>query len=71
MYADGSTAGARGWKKPMILPEKHFIRNGNNRIILCSDGDFNVGPTSDDALLQPVRSQRKNGVYLTVLGFGM
>ena len=71
MYADGSTAGAPGLEKAYDIAGKHFIRNGNNRIILCSDGDFNVGPTSDDALLQLVRSQRKNGVYLTVLGFGM
>jgi Ca-activated chloride channel family protein len=69
MYASGSTAGAPGLLKAYDIAEKHKL--ANNRIILCSDGDFNVGPSSDEELFGLVTSKKKTGVFLTVLGFGM
>lgn len=71
LYADGSTAGAPGLLKAYEIAGKYLIKEGNNRVILCSDGDFNVGPSSDDELLQLITAKRKSGIYLTVLGFGM
>lgn len=71
MYADGYTAGAPGLIKAYDLAERYRIKDGNNRVILCSDGDFNVGPSSDEELLALIEKKRKSGVYLTVLGFGM
>jgi Ca-activated chloride channel family protein len=71
LHADGSTAGAPGLLKAYEIAGKYLIKEGNNRVILCSDGDFNVGPSSDDELLQLISAKRKSGVYLTVLGFGM
>ena len=53
------------------IAKKNFIPNGNNRIILCSDGDFNVGVSSAEGLEQLIEKERKNGVFLTVLGYGM
>ena len=53
------------------IAKKNFISNGNNRIILCSDGDFNVGISSAEGLEQLIERERKSGVFLTVLGYGM
>ena len=53
------------------IAKKNFISNGNNRIILCSDGDFNVGVSSAEGLEQLIEKERKSGVFLTVLGYGM
>ncbi|MFK7906902.1 MAG: VWA domain-containing protein, partial [Chitinophagales bacterium] len=70
LNAGGSTAGGAGIELAYKEAEKHFIKNGNNRIILATDGDFNVGPSSQTALVEMVEEKRKSGVFLTVLGFG-
>jgi Ca-activated chloride channel homolog len=71
LSAGGSTAGGAGIQLAYKIAEKNFMKNGNNRIILCTDGDFNVGVSSADELETLIESKRKTGVYLTVLGFGM
>lgn len=71
LTAGGSTAGGAGIKLAYNLAKKNFINNGNNRIILCSDGDFNVGVSSVEGLEQLIEKERKSGVFLTVLGYGM
>ena len=71
LESGGSTAGGEGILLAYATAKKHFLENGNNRIILCSDGDFNVGVTSETELEEIVANKRKEGVYLTVLGFGM
>ena len=68
--AGGSTAGAAGIVGAYDLAQKHFIKNGNNRVILATDGDFNVGVTSDAELVRLIEEKRKSGVFLTVLGVG-
>lgn len=70
LRAGGSTAGGAGIKLAYKVAQDNFIRNGNNRIVLCTDGDFNVGQSSDDELERMIEEKRKSGVYLTVLGFG-
>lgn len=67
---DGSTNGQAGLKMAYETARKHFVEGGNNRIILASDGDLNVGITSESDLSDYVSEQRKSGVYLSVLGFG-
>jgi Ca-activated chloride channel family protein len=69
--AGGSTAGGAGIQLAYKTCRDNFIPNGNNRIILATDGDFNVGPSSDDELVRMVEEERKSGVFLSVLGFGM
>lgn len=71
LTAGGSTAGGAGIMLAYKLAKKNFIAEGNNRIILCSDGDFNVGISSEEGLEQLIEKERKTGVYLTVLGYGM
>jgi Ca-activated chloride channel homolog len=71
MEAGGSTAGSAGIQLAYETAKKNFIRNGNNRVILCTDGDFNVGASSDDELERMIEKERESGVYLTVLGYGM
>ncbi len=71
LQAGGSTAGGEGIKLAYQIAEKNFVNNGNNRIILCTDGDFNVGVSSISGLEKLIEEKRKTGVYLTVLGFGM
>ncbi len=71
IYARGSTAGEAGIQKAYALAEENFIPNGNNRIILATDGDFNVGISSESELIQLIEEKRKTGIFLTVLGFGM
>jgi len=71
LRAGGSTAGAQGIKLAYKLAEKSFIKGGNNRVILATDGDFNVGISSDSALVKLIEKERKKGIFLTVLGFGM
>jgi len=68
--AGGSTAGAAGITTAYEIAQKNFIANGNNRIILGSDGDFNVGPSSVDDLVKLIEEKRESGIYLTVLGVG-
>ena len=71
LTAGGSTAGGAGIMLAYKIAKKNFISNGNNRIILCSDGDFNVGISSAEGLEQLIERERKSGVFLTVLGYGM
>mgnify|MGYP000970293896 CR=1 FL=1 len=69
--AGGSTAGADGIKTAYKLAEKHFIKEGNNRVIIGTDGDFNVGISSINDLENFIANKRQTNVYLSVLGFGM
>jgi Ca-activated chloride channel homolog len=69
--AGGSTHASSGIVTAYQLAEQSFISGGNNRVILASDGDFNVGVTSPDELQKLIEEKRKTGVHLTVLGFGM
>jgi Ca-activated chloride channel homolog len=71
LEAGGSTAGGEGIQLAYKTARLNFIKGGNNRIILATDGDFNVGPSSDDELVRMVEQERKSGVFLSVLGFGM
>ena len=71
LTAGGSTAGGAGILLAYKIAKKNLISNGNNRIILCSDGDFNVGVSSAEGLEQLIEKERKSGVFLTVLGYGM
>ena len=71
LEAGGSTAGGAGILLAYQVAAKTFITNGNNRVILCTDGDFNVGLSSDAALESLIEDERKSGVFLTVLGYGM
>lgn len=69
--AGGSTAGGAGIKLAYKVAREHFIKGGNNRVILATDGDFNVGASSDDDMEQLIAEERQSGVSLSVLGFGM
>lgn len=71
LEAGGSTNGGEGIMTAYALAEKYFIKGGNNRIILATDGDLNVGITSESALHDLVEEKRESGVFLSVLGFGM
>ena len=71
LKASGSTAGASGLGLAYSVASDYFIEGGNNRIILATDGDFNVGPSSIEELKQMVTEKRQSGIYLTVLGFGV
>ncbi len=71
LQAGGSTAGAEGIKLAYKIAKENFSVNGNNRVILATDGDFNVGVSSDDELVNLIEQERKSNVFLTVLGFGM
>ena len=71
LTAGGSTAGGAGIQLAYKIAEKNFIKGGNNRIILCTDGDFNVGVSSNSELEKLIESKRQTGVYLTILGYGM
>ena len=71
LEAGGSTAGGAGIKLAYKTAKENFVKGGNNRVILCTDGDFNVGVSSNDELVTMVEEERKSGVFLTVLGYGM
>ncbi len=71
LEAGGSTAGGAGIQLAYDLAVKHFIENGNNRVILATDGDFNIGASSSGELVRLIEEKRKSGVYLTICGFGM
>lgn len=71
LTAGGSTAGGAGIEEAYRIAQKNFIAQGNNRIILCTDGDFNVGASSETELENLIESKRKSGIFLTVLGYGM
>lgn len=71
LSSGGSTAGGAGIKLAYNVAKENFIKNGNNRVILASDGDFNVGASSDGELARLIEEKREMGIYLTVLGYGM
>ena len=71
LSAGGSTAGGEGIKLAYKIAKENFIKKGNNRVILATDGDFNVGASSDRAMEDLIEEQRKSGIFLTCLGFGM
>ena len=72
LYSGGSTNGAAGIKRAYQIAEANKVKGGVNRIILCTDGDFNVGTTSRSALVKLAAAKAKHtGVFLTILGFGM
>ncbi len=71
LYAGGSTAGGAGLQLAYKIAQNNFIKGGNNRIILCTDGDFNVGISSKEGLEKLIENERKSGVFLTILGYGM
>ena len=70
LQAGGSTAGGEGIKLAYKLAQSNLIKSGNNRVILATDGDFNVGISSDNELVRLIEQKRNQGVFLTVLGFG-
>ncbi len=70
MSAGGSTAGGAGIELAYKMAVKHFIKDGNNRVILATDGDFNVGITDRNELQKLIEEKRNTGVFLSVLGFG-
>ena len=70
LQAGGSTAGGEGIELAYTLASQNFIKNGNNRVILATDGDFNVGATSNLDMEKLIEEKRKSGVFLSVLGFG-
>ncbi len=70
LQAGGSTAGGAGLRLAYSTARQHFQKEGNNRVILASDGDFNVGESSDAAMEKLIVEQRESGVFLTVLGCG-
>jgi len=71
LQAGGSTAGGEGINLAYKVARENFIKGGNNRIILATDGDFNVGASSDDELVAMIEKERKSGICLSVLGYGM
>ncbi|MFA5337992.1 MAG: von Willebrand factor type A domain-containing protein [Candidatus Omnitrophota bacterium] len=70
LSAGGSTAGGAGIKAAYKLAQENFIKSGNNRVILATDGDFNVGVSSDAEMTRLIEEEREKGIFLTVLGFG-
>ena len=71
LSAGGSTAGGAGIELAYKVAGQNFIKGGNNRVILATDGDFNVGASSDKDMQTLIEEKRKTGIYLTVLGYGM
>jgi Ca-activated chloride channel family protein len=70
LEAGGSTGGGAGIRLAYDVAKQSFMPNGNNRVILATDGDFNVGVSSDAELVQLIEQRREQGTFLTVLGFG-
>ncbi|MBX3255463.1 MAG: von Willebrand factor type A domain-containing protein [Chitinophagaceae bacterium] len=71
LEAGGSTAGGAGIQLAYKVARENFKQGGNNRVILCTDGDFNIGASSDAEMERLIEQERKSGVFLTVLGYGM
>lgn len=71
LQAGGSTAGGEGIKLAYKIAAENFVKGGNNRVILASDGDFNVGVSSEAELKSLIENKRESGVFLSILGFGM
>ncbi len=70
LAAGGSTAGGEGIELAYKIAKKNYIPGGNNRVILATDGDFNVGVSSEGELTRLIENKRKDGIFLSVLGFG-
>ncbi|MEM7414359.1 MAG: von Willebrand factor type A domain-containing protein [Gemmatimonadota bacterium] len=70
LNAGGSTAGGAGINLAYSVAQENFIEGGNNRVILATDGDFNVGASSDAEMIRLIEEKREGGTFLTVLGFG-
>jgi len=70
LESGGSTAGSKGIKLAYQVAKKQFIENGNNRVILATDGDFNVGISSEDKLVELIEEKREDNIFLSVFGFG-
>ena len=71
LEAGGSTDGGSGIQLAYDVAAQNFIEGGTNRVILCTDGDFNVGMTSQSTLVRLIEDKAKTGMFLSVLGFGM
>ena len=71
LHASGSTNGSGGIQKAYEIAQKNFIESGNNRVLLVTDGDFNVGISDQSLLNEFISGKRETGVYLSILGFGM
>jgi Ca-activated chloride channel homolog len=71
LHAGGSTAGGEGLRLAYKIAEENFIKDGNNRIILATDGDFNIGISSTSELVDFIEKKRDKGIFFTALGFGM
>jgi Ca-activated chloride channel family protein len=71
LESGGSTNGAGGIERAYDIALENFLENGNNRVILATDGDFNIGQSSDGELTRLIEKKREKGVFLTILGFGM
>ena len=71
LRSGGSTNGGAGIEQAYAMAERHFIKGAANRVVLATDGDFNVGVTSHGDLMQMIEAKRDKGVFLTVLGYGM
>jgi Ca-activated chloride channel family protein len=71
LQAGGSTAGGAGIRLAYEVAKEHFKKGGNNRVVLATDGDFNVGESSNAAMERLIEEKREEGVFLTVLGYGM
>ena len=70
LSSGGSTAGGEGIELAYMIAKNQFLENGNNRIILATDGDFNVGVSSEGDLIRLIEEKREQGIFLSVLGFG-
>ena len=70
LEAEGSTYGEGGINKAYEIAEKYFVEDGNNRVVLCTDGDFNVGVSSESGLKDLISKKRETGVFFSCLGFG-
>ncbi len=71
LEAGGSTAGGAGIELAYAVAKENLIKDGNNRVILCTDGDFNVGASSTGDMVRLIEEKRKDDIYLTICGFGM
>src|SRR5690606_23507642 len=71
LEAGGSTAGGAGIRLAYDVARRNHVGNGNNRVILATDGDFNIGVSSDAEMVRLIEEKREQGTFLTVLGFGM
>jgi len=70
LEAGGSTAGGAGLRLAYDIARSNFMKHGNNRVILATDGDFNVGESSDAEMVRLIEARRSTGIFLTTLGFG-